>query len=99
MGTKKGKRWFFIEKKANGQAYRIDKVNIIFWNVAELTRKYEAFWEYIQDYDYVTLLEIWVDVIRWDKIKPLLSKGYNWRCQYAKKENKKSRAAGGKITV
>ena len=80
---------FFIEKKAKRQANRIDKVNIIFRNVARLTRKDKDFWEYIQDYDYVALLETWVDAIRWDKIKPLLPKGYNWRCQYAKKENKK----------
>ena len=94
MGTKKGKQWFFIEKKAKRQTNGIDKVNIVFWNVAGLTRKDKDFSEYIQDFDYVALLERWVDVIRWDKIKPLLPKGYNWRCQYVKKE-KKSRATGG----
>ena len=57
MGTQRGKQWFFIEKKAKGQANRIDKVNIIFWNAAGLTRKYKDFWEYIQEYDYVALLE------------------------------------------
>ena len=54
MGTKKGTQWFFIEKKAKRQANRIDKVNILFWNVTALTRKGK---KYIQDYDYVTLLE------------------------------------------
>ena len=76
MGTKKGKQWFFIEK-AKRQANGIDQVNIVFWNVAGLTRKDKDFWEYIQDYDYVALLETWVDPIRQDKIKPLLPKGYD----------------------
>ena len=36
---------FFIEKKARSQANRIDKVNIIFQNVAGLTGKDKVFWE------------------------------------------------------
>ena len=34
---------FFIKKKAKRQANRIDKVNVIFWNVARLTRKIRIF--------------------------------------------------------
>ena len=87
MDTRKGRQWFLIEKKARRQS---DEVNIIFWNIAGLTRK--DFWDYIHNYDCVALLQKWAVITRWDKIKPLLPKGYNWRCQYAKKEKKKSRA-------
>jgi len=31
-------------------------------------------------------------------MKLLLPKGYNWRCQYAKKENKKGRTVGDVVT-
>ena len=72
MVTKKGKQWFFIGKKARRHASRIDMVIIIFWNVAESTRKDKDYWEYIQDYDYAALLKTWIDVISWDKIKLII---------------------------
>ena len=44
-------------KMTKRQANSIHKVNVIFWNVAGITRKTKDFGEYIRDYDYVALLE------------------------------------------
>lgn len=89
MGTKIEKQSLFKETKAKRQVNKMEKVNIIFWNVAGLIRRDQDFWKYFQVYDYVELLETWLDEIRYDRIKSLLPKGYNWSCQHAKKKHKK----------
>jgi len=67
----------------------------LFWNVAGLRRKDEEFWEYISRYDFVGLVETWVDEKGWDKIKGWLPSSHEWTYREARKEKRKGRAKGG----
>ncbi|XP_018406609.1 PREDICTED: uncharacterized protein LOC108782751 [Cyphomyrmex costatus] len=43
-------------------------------------------------------METWVEQKKWNKIKRKLPKGFTWKCQAAKRKNRKGRAMGGIIT-
>lgn len=69
-----------------------------FWNMAGLYNKDRQFWDYIKSFDYIGLIETWVDEKQWNKIKENMPDAFNWKCQYAKKEKTRGRASGGIIT-
>lgn len=68
------------------------------WNVAGLYNKDRQFWEYVENFDYIGLIETWVDKKQWRRMEENLPDTFNWKCQYAEKEKNKGRASGGIIT-
>lgn len=56
------------------------------------------FWNYIEEFQFVGLVETWVEEKNWEKIRNKLPGGYVWKYQPAVRENKKGRAKGGIIT-
>jgi len=84
------------EKREEGKGERErEERRFLFWNVAGLGRKDEEFWEYISNYDFVGLVETWVDEERWEKIKGWLPSSHEWKYSAARKEKRKGRAKGG----
>lgn len=66
----------------------------MFWNVTGLLGKDKKFFERLERWDVITLLETWVDDKGWQKTKKRLPGGYIWRMQGAKRRSKKGRAMG-----
>ena len=50
---------------------------ILFWNVAELKNKEDNFWEYVVNFDTVGLLETWIKVKGWEKMKEKMPREFN----------------------
>ncbi|XP_071580245.1 uncharacterized protein [Temnothorax nylanderi] len=70
---------------------------VAFWNVADITNKDKDFWEGIEEWDVVVMMEIWMDEKGWEKMKEKLPRGYRWRVQIATRKNRKGRACGGML--
>jgi len=70
---------------------------MIFWNVAGVTRKDEEFWEFVKDYDYISLVETWLERKGWEKFKGWLPDTHEWEMVEARKEKNKGRARGGML--
>ena len=70
----------------------------MFWNVAGLGNKDPEFWNAIVNYDFVGLVETWVEEKNFGKWKNILPKHYRWKWRPATKENIKGRAKGGILT-
>jgi len=88
-GTReKGGRKVIIEKEGK---------RMIFWNVAGVIRKDEEFWEYVKEYDYVSLEETWLEGKGWEKLKDWLPTTHEWEMVEARKERIKRRAMGGML--
>ncbi|KOC69645.1 hypothetical protein WH47_10756, partial [Habropoda laboriosa] len=66
--------------------------------VAGIERKDREFWKFVEGFDYVGLLETWVDQRKWESLRKRLPKGFVWSCQAAIREKKKGRPRGGIIT-
>ncbi|KYM96706.1 hypothetical protein ALC62_12627, partial [Cyphomyrmex costatus] len=71
---------------------------IVFWNVAGMIGKDEEFWEGLKEWDIIGLVETWVEQKSWSKIRGKLPKEFMWKCQTARRKNRKGRAIGGIIT-
>jgi len=84
-------------RKRRGGRHRIDK--IIFWNVAGIKKKMgdRDFWDYITKYDFISMIETWIDSKGWEIQRDRLPNTHNWKCSYATKIKKKGRARGGII--
>ncbi|KYQ60725.1 hypothetical protein ALC60_00216 [Trachymyrmex zeteki] len=52
---------------------------------------------YVEEYDFVSLSETWLDEKGWNAMKDRLPKTHEWACSYARKEKKRGRAKGGFI--
>jgi len=63
------------------------KIKIGFWNVADLDNKNAQFWEYIKEFDIIRMC--WIEEKHWNKLKEIKRKDFNWKCQYAKREENK----------
>jgi hypothetical protein len=55
---------------------------------SELKKK-EEYWDYVRQFEIVSVVEIWVEERSWEKIEKWLPKEYKWECQGAKRGNKK----------
>lgn len=86
------------EEDGNERVKRIKTVKVGFWNIAGLYNKNEQFWDYVRDFDFIGLIETWVDERQWKKIEDRLPGNFNWKCKFAVKEKNKGRAKGGIIT-
>lgn len=42
------------------QGYREDR-RLLFWNVAGIINKDKGFWEYIKEFDFISLCETWLE--------------------------------------
>lgn len=47
-----------------------------FWNVAGVRNKDKEFWEGVQEWDIVVMIETWLDERGWEKVRGRVSKGY-----------------------
>lgn len=74
-------------------------VRICFWNIAGVLNKCKETWEYLERFDIIGLMEIWIDEEKWKKIENNLSTKYEWECITVIKEGKKDRNKGGVIMV
>lgn len=45
---------------------------MVFWNVARLGNKDGEFWNWLRDWDVVTLTETWIEKKEWSRIKERL---------------------------
>ncbi|KYN08220.1 hypothetical protein ALC62_00795 [Cyphomyrmex costatus] len=63
-----------------------------------MTGKDEEFWEGLKEWDIIGLVETWVEQKSWSKIRGKLPKEFMWKCQTARRKNRKGRAIGGIIT-
>ncbi|KYM97841.1 hypothetical protein ALC62_11466 [Cyphomyrmex costatus] len=61
-------------------------------------RKDEEFWKGLKDWDIIGLTETWVEQKNWGKIRGKLPREFIWKCQAARRKNRKGRAMGGIIT-
>jgi hypothetical protein len=77
------------KKDAKGRG----EAKVLYWNVAGL-KKGEEFWDYVRQFEIVSLPETWVEERSWKKIEKTLPKEYKWEGQGAKREKKKGRADG-----
>ena len=66
--------------------------------MAGLRDKDKDFWEYVYDFDYIGLVETWMEERAWKTFKRKLWKRYIWKHQSAKREWKKGRAKDGILT-
>ena len=56
--------------------------------MARVKGKGEDFWEKVKKWD-VGLVETWVEVKEWERIRKKLPVGYSWRIQEAKRERRR----------
>ncbi|KMQ88498.1 hypothetical protein RF55_12004 [Lasius niger] len=76
-----------------------------FWDEKEMLKdggagvdnKDKEFWEGLEDWDVVILMETWLDGKGWERIRERLPDRYTWKTQLAKRKNKKGRACGGML--
>lgn len=86
------------KKEEQRELERQEEIKVIAWNIAGIINKDEEFWEYLKEFDIIGLSETWLEETQWRKLEPNLPVEYKWKCQLAKRENKKGRARGGIIT-
>lgn len=48
--------------------------------MAGLYNKGRQFWDYIKSFDYIGLIETWVDEKQWNKIEEDMPDAFNWKC-------------------
>lgn len=70
---------------------------MLFWNIADINNKDKEFWEYVNDFDFISLSETWLEQEGWIKLKNKLPDSHIWECKYAKKIKKKGKAKEGFI--
>lgn len=79
-----------VEKRKSGK-----KISV--WNIAGVRRQDIGTWEFIKDFDFVSLCETWVMESEWRRMKNIMPVSHEWECIFAKREKKKGRAKGGFI--
>lgn len=62
-----------------------------------MMNKCEETWEYLERFDIIGLIEIWIDEEGWKKIENKLSGKYEWECISAIREGKRGRNKRGVI--
>ncbi|XP_066593195.1 uncharacterized protein [Prorops nasuta] len=87
-GVEERKEGKEIDRKGRG-------IEIVFWNVAGVSKKDEDFSQRIGRWDVVCLVETWLEEKGWDDLRKKLPRGYEWWVQWAKRQEKKGRAKGG----
>ena len=90
---KKGKE----KGKKLGNFIGIENRKILFWNVAGLYNKDRDFWEYLDGFDYICLIETWLEEKNWGKFCVNLSGRFHWEFYTAKRINRMGRAMGGML--
>lgn len=64
---------------------------LLFWNIADLGGKDREIWDYIENFDYVSLCETWIDEQGWEKLKGWLPNTHEWKCNFAVRVKRKGR--------
>lgn len=83
-------------RKLKGKEGNIEEGKNIFWNITGLKSKDEE-WQFLKGHEVIYLIETWVELEEWEKMKKIMPKGWEWKCIGANKGNKKGRASGGVI--
>ena len=52
-------------------------------------------WDYLGEFDFISLCETWLEEKQWGNIKDKLPSEFSWECIFAKRQKKKGRAKGG----
>lgn len=63
--------------------------------MAGIRGKDEEFWERSKMWDVIDLVETWLEVKDWEKMKRKIPMELNWTLQRARNERKKEKAAEG----
>jgi len=63
--------------------------------VAGLKNKDRKFWNNLEEWEVLVLMETWIERKEWEGIRDRLPTGYDWKVQGAERRNKKGRAMGG----
>lgn len=79
------------ERKSREGKRGVEK-QLMFWNVAKLGRQRVDFWRFVQQWDYVSLIETWVEKRGWEKLKGKLPNTHSWSCCRVKRSRKRGRA-------
>ncbi|CAH1381554.1 unnamed protein product, partial [Tenebrio molitor] len=72
------------EQEKQGTKWR-KGAKVLYWNVAGLRKRGDDFWDYVRQFEKQS----------WEKVEKTLPKEYKWEGQWAKRERKRGRAAGG----
>ena len=65
--------------------------------MAGLRRKDGDFWKGLEEWDVFVLSETWQEEREWEWLERKLPRGFVWERQWAKRDNKKGRARGGRL--
>ena len=68
---------------------------LIFWNIAGIREKDRDVWTYLEEGDFISLSETWIEEKSIGYYENIVSKKFNWRFFAARRDNKKGRAKGG----
>lgn len=68
---------------------------VCFWNVGGLGNKDKDFWDGLDKWDVVVLIETWMDKRGWKRRSKKMPKGFKWGIQLAGRRNRKGRTMGG----
>lgn len=99
LGMKRKRRCNLTSKKGIVEnENKGGNLNLLFWNVAGLNGKDSEFFKFLAEFDFIGLVETWVEQKDWEKIEKKLPEGRVWTFQGATKIHKKGRAKGGIIT-
>lgn len=79
----------------SGKERREGKWKVAFWNVVGVRNKDKDFWEGLEEWDIMLMIETWIDEWGWEKIRRRLPIGYKWSAQMAKRKYEKGRPSGG----
>lgn len=66
--------------------------------MAGIKNKDEEFWSFVKEYDFIGMVETWIEEKEWNTWKKKLPVEWTWLCQGATRTSKKGRAKGGIIT-
>ena len=73
------------------------KKKLIFWNIAGIWSKDRDFWNFIEEGDFVSLLETWLEEKDRKRIENKLPQSFCWKIITARREAIKDRVRGGFI--
>lgn len=49
------------------------------------------FWKFLEEFDFISLCETWIDEKGWNFLKGKLPRLHDWECSFAVKEKRKGR--------
>ena len=71
-----------------------NEIEILFWNTVGIKNNDRDFWNKMEGYEIINLMETWIEDKDWKGLKIRLSTNFEWFNFRAKRVNKRGRAKG-----